>query len=69
MSPKKIAILSAFLVLAGAVLAAAASAVALDVTAIFLFGLGFVGLVSSAFLAIGLSEDRARNHDSTLPPR
>jgi len=69
LSPKKIAILSAVLVIVAAILAAATSVVALDVTAIFLFGLGFIGLISSAFLAIGLSEDRARNHDSPPPPR
>jgi hypothetical protein len=63
MSPKTIAIVSAILVIAGGILAAIATATALDVTAIFLFGLGFVGLVSAAFYAIGLSEDRARADD------
>lgn len=63
MSPKTIAIMSAVLVLAGCVLAAIATATALDVTAIFVSGLGFVGLVSAAFYAIGLSEDRARDRN------
>lgn len=69
MSPKTLAIASAVVLLAGILLAALASAFALDVAATFIGGLGFVGLVASAFLAIGLSEDRARERDSTGPSR
>ncbi|WP_445150179.1 hypothetical protein [Baekduia sp. Peel2402] len=68
MSPKTLAIASVALMVAGSLLAALAAPLTLDVIAIFIGGVGFVGLISSAFLAIGLSEDRARERD-TRPPR
>lgn len=69
MSPKTIAIASFALIVIGCLIAAIFSATALDVIGIFLGGLGLVGLISSAFLAIGLSEDRARERDANGPSR
>ncbi len=60
MSPKTIALVSFALIVVGCVLAAVASATALDVAAIVIGGTGLVGLISAAFYAIGLSEDRDR---------
>jgi hypothetical protein len=67
MSPKTIALASLALIVLGGLLAALASPVALDVIAIFVGGLGLVGLISSAFLAVGQSEDRARERDARPP--
>jgi hypothetical protein len=69
LSPKTLAIASVALIVIGCLLAAIFTATALDVTGIFLGGLGLVGLISSAFLAIGLSEDRARERDANGPSR
>ena len=71
MSPKTITIASAVLVIAGCLLAALATATTLDVIAITIAGIGLVGLISAAFLAIGLSEDRARarERDPSGPDR
>jgi uncharacterized membrane protein len=69
LSPKTIAIASVALIVIGCLIAAIFSATALDVIGIFLGGLGLVGLISSAFLAIGLSEDRARERDANGPSR
>jgi hypothetical protein len=69
LSPKTIAIASAALIVIGCLLAAIFAATALDVIGIFLGGLGLVGLISAAFLAVGLSEDRARERDANGPSR
>jgi hypothetical protein len=69
LSPKTIAIVSLGLIIIGCLIAAIFTATALDVIGIFLGGLGLVGLISSAFLAVGLSEDRAREHDANGPSR
>lgn len=69
MSPKTIAILSLALIVLGCVIAAVFSAVALDVIGITIGGIGLVGVISAAFYAIGLSEDRARERDAHGPSR
>lgn len=65
MSPKTIAIASLALIVLGCVVAAIFTAVALDVIGITIGGIGLVGLISAAFYAIGLSEDRARERDAS----
>jgi hypothetical protein len=69
LSPKTIAITSLALIVLGCVIAAVFSAVALDVIGITIGGIGLVGVISAAFYAIGLSEDRAREHDASGPSR
>jgi 1,4-dihydroxy-2-naphthoate octaprenyltransferase len=69
MSPKTIAITSVALIILGCVVAAIFTATALDAIGITIAGIGLVGLVSAAFYAIGLSEDRAREHDASDPSR
>lgn len=69
MSPKTIAITSLALIVLGCVIAAVFSAVALDVVGITIGGIGLVGVISAAFYAIGLSEDRARERDASGPSR
>ncbi len=69
MTPKTLALGSVALIVIGCVLAAVGTAVALDVIAIIIAGVGLVGLISAAFLAIGLSEDRARERDANDPSR
>ena len=68
MAPKQLAILSGALVVAGCVLAAIATATALDAIGIVIAGVGFVGLVSSAFYAVGQSEDRDREREQRDRP-
>ncbi len=63
MSPKTIALTSVALIVLGCLIAAIFSAVALDVVGITIGGIGLVGVISAAFYAIGLSEDRAREHE------
>src|SRR3954452_10194598 len=60
MAPRQLAIISAALIVIGCVLAAVATATALDAIGITVAGIGLVGLVSAAFYAVGQSEDRAR---------
>jgi hypothetical protein len=69
MSPKTIAITSVALIVIGCVIAAVFTATALDAIGITIAGIGLVGLISAAFYAIGLSEDRAREHDANHPSR
>jgi hypothetical protein len=63
MSPKRLAIASAALIVLGCVIAAVFEATALDVVGITVGGIGLVGVVSSAFWAVGESEDRERARD------
>lgn len=63
MSPKTIAISSLALIVLGCLMAAIFTATALDAIGITIGGIGLVGVISAAFYAIGLSEDRAREHD------
>jgi hypothetical protein len=69
MSPKTIAITSVALIVVGCVIAAVFTATALDAIGITIAGIGLVGLISAAFYAIGLSDDRAREHDANHPSR
>ena len=54
------------LIVIGCLIAAIFTATALDVVGITISGIGAVGLISAAFYAIGLSEDRARERET--PP-
>jgi hypothetical protein len=63
MAPKRLAILSGVLLVIGCVIAAVGTATWLDAVGIAVAGVGLVGLVSSAFYAVGQSEDRARERD------
>lgn len=69
MTPKTIALASLALIIIGCALAAIASPVWLDVIAICIGGIGLVGIISAAFYAVGLSEDRARERDAGGPSR
>lgn len=71
MSPKTIALTSLALIVIGCVIAAVFTATALDAIGITIAGVGLVGLISSAFYAIGLSEDRERERerDANHPSR
>jgi hypothetical protein len=60
MAPRRLAILSGVLVVLGCVIAAVGTATWLDAVGIAVAGVGFVGLISSAFYAVGQSEDRDR---------
>jgi hypothetical protein len=68
MAPKQLAVASAALIVLGCLIAAFGTATWLDAVGITLGGIGLVGLVSSAFYAVGQSEDRARARDTTNPP-
>jgi hypothetical protein len=63
MTPKQIAITSAALIVLGCVIAAVGTTTWLDSIGITIGGIGFVGVISSAFLAVGESEDRQRVKD------
>ena len=63
MTPKQIAITSAALIVLGCVIAAVGTTTWLDSIGITLGGIGLVGVISSAFLAVGESEDRQRAKD------
>jgi hypothetical protein len=63
MAPARLAILSGVLLVIGCVIAAVGTATWLDAAGIAVAGVGLVGLVSSAFYAVGQSEDRARERD------
>jgi hypothetical protein len=63
MAPARLAILSTALIVLGCVIAAVFTATALDAVGITVAGIGLVGLVSSAFYAVGQSEDRARERE------
>jgi 1,4-dihydroxy-2-naphthoate octaprenyltransferase len=69
LSPKTLAIASAALIVLGCVIAAIFTATALDVAGITIGGIGLVGVISAAFYAVGLSEDRARERDANGPSR
>jgi hypothetical protein len=60
MTPARLAIVSLVLVVIGCAIAAIGTATWLDAVGITLGGIGLVGLVSSAFYAIGETEDRDR---------
>jgi hypothetical protein len=60
MSPARLAIVSLALVVVGCVIAAVGTATWLDAVGITVAGIGGVGLVSSAFYAVGQGEDRDR---------
>jgi hypothetical protein len=60
MGPARLAYLSLALVIIGCVIAAIGTATWLDAVGITVAGIGGVGLVSSAFYAVGQSEDRDR---------
>lgn len=69
LSPKTLAILSVGLIILGCVIAAIFTSTTLDFIGITIGGIGGVGLISAAFYAIGLSEDRARERDASGPYR
>ena len=60
MGPARVAYLSLALVVLGCVIAAIGTALWLDAVGITVAGIGAVGLLSAAFLAVGESEDRDR---------
>jgi hypothetical protein len=60
MTPSRIAIASAALLVVGILLAAIGTSTALDTAGVAAGGIATVGLVASAFYAVGLSEDRQR---------
>jgi 4-hydroxybenzoate polyprenyltransferase len=63
MSPARFAVAFAVLLVAGCLIAAIGTTVALDATGATLGGFAGVGLVACAFYAIGRSEDRQRERD------
>jgi hypothetical protein len=63
MTPKQIAITSAALIVVGCVIAAIGTTTWLDSIGITVGGIGFVGVLSAAFIAVGESEDRDRARD------
>jgi hypothetical protein len=63
MSPSRIAVASAVLLVIAILLAAIGTSTAVDTAGIFLGGFAVVGLVAAAFYAVGLSEDRQRERD------
>ncbi|HWI72850.1 MAG TPA: hypothetical protein VNT55_12925 [Baekduia sp.] len=63
MTPKQIAILSGVLIVIGCTIAAVGTATWLDAVGITIGGIGFVGIISSAFYAVGQAEDRDRARD------
>jgi hypothetical protein len=63
MTPARIAIASAVLLAIGIAMAAIGTATAVDAAAVVVGGVAVVGLVASAFYAVGLSEDRERERD------
>jgi hypothetical protein len=60
MAPARLAVVSLVLVVVGCAIAAVGTATWLDAVGIAVAGVGGVGLVSSAFYAVGASEDRDR---------
>jgi 1,4-dihydroxy-2-naphthoate octaprenyltransferase len=60
MTPKQLAITSAATIVLGCLIAAVGTAIWLDAVGITLGGIGFVGVISAAFYAVGQSEDRER---------
>jgi hypothetical protein len=63
MTPKQLAISSAATIVLGCVIAAVGTTTWLDSIGIMLGGIGFVGVLAAAFLAVGQSEDRERARD------
>jgi hypothetical protein len=63
MTPPRIAIASAVLLVAGTLIAAIGTSAALDAAGLALGGIACIGLVSSVFWAVGRSEDRDRERD------
>jgi 1,4-dihydroxy-2-naphthoate octaprenyltransferase len=63
MTPKQLAITSAATIVVGCVIAAVGTTTWLDSIGITLGGIGLVGVISSAFYAVGQSEDRQRARD------
>jgi hypothetical protein len=60
MTPKQLAITSAGAIVLGCLIAWIGTAIWLDAVGITLGGIGFVGVISAAFYAVGQSEDRER---------
>jgi hypothetical protein len=60
MTPSRFAVAGLALLVAGCLVAAFGTATAADAIGIAIAGIGGVLLVSAAFLAVGLSEDRER---------
>jgi 1,4-dihydroxy-2-naphthoate octaprenyltransferase len=60
MTPKQLAITSAATIVLGCLIAWIGTAIWLDAVGITLGGIGFVGVISAAFYAVGQSEDRER---------
>jgi hypothetical protein len=69
MAPARLAILSGVMIVVGCVIAAVGTATWLDAVGIAVAGVGLVGLVSSAFYAVGQSEDRAREREDAARRR
>ncbi|WP_272472744.1 hypothetical protein [Baekduia alba] len=60
MAPARLALLSVALIVIGCAIAAIGTATWLDAVGIMVAGVGGVGIVSSAFYAVGQAEDRDR---------
>jgi hypothetical protein len=60
MGPARVAYLSLALVVIGCLIAGIGTALWLDAVGITVAGIGGVGLLSAAFLAVGLAEERDR---------
>jgi hypothetical protein len=69
MSPSRIAIASAVLLVAGILLAAIGTSTTLDAAGVAVGGVAAVGLVAAAFYAIGQGEDRQRERDDAARGR
>jgi hypothetical protein len=63
MTPPRLAIAFALVLVAGMVIAAIGTSTTLDAAGLAMGGVACVGLVSTAFWAVGRSEDRQRERD------
>ncbi|MDX6726250.1 MAG: hypothetical protein QOK49_1055 [Baekduia sp.] len=63
MTPPRLAIAFAVLLVAGMAIAAIGTSTTLDAVGLAMGGVACVGLVSTAFWAVGRSEDRQRERD------
>ncbi|HMJ32987.1 MAG TPA: hypothetical protein VK501_03635 [Baekduia sp.] len=69
MTPARIAIASAVLLVAGILLAAIGTSTTVDAAGVAVGGVGAVGLVAAAFFAVGEGEDRQRAKDDAARGR
>jgi hypothetical protein len=63
MSPSRVVSVSIGLLIVGILLAAIGTSITLDAAGLTIGGIGAVGLVAAAFLAIGLADERQRATD------